>query len=55
MTDNPNLSWAMPHHHRVSIPPGQTTPAEVQAAIDELGLGVPPIEPVIGQVYEFTR
>jgi L-ascorbate metabolism protein UlaG (beta-lactamase superfamily) len=54
-TDNPNLSAVFPHHHRVVPTPGQTNLAEVQSAIDAMGLGVGVTEPVLGQVYEFTK
>lgn len=54
-TDNPNLSTVFPHHHRVSPAPGQTTIAEVQGAIDALGIDMKVTEPVIGQTYSFTK
>jgi L-ascorbate metabolism protein UlaG (beta-lactamase superfamily) len=54
-TENPNLSAVFPHHHRVVPNPGQTTLAEVQGTIDAMALGVGVTEPVIGQVYEFTK
>jgi L-ascorbate metabolism protein UlaG (beta-lactamase superfamily) len=40
-TDNPNLKTLMPHHHRVTPPPGTTTIAEVRAALDAAGVNIP--------------
>jgi L-ascorbate metabolism protein UlaG (beta-lactamase superfamily) len=54
-TDNPNLRTVLPHHHRAVQPPGQTTVAEAQAAVRELGLDLPILSPVIGQAYRFTK
>jgi hypothetical protein len=54
-TENPNLRMVIPHHNRVSPPAGQTTVAEVQAAIDAMGLGVPVMQPNLSQVYSFTK
>ena len=55
MTGNPDLAMVMPHHHRVDPQPGATTVAEAQAAIDALGLTMQITEPVLGQVYTFTK
>jgi L-ascorbate metabolism protein UlaG (beta-lactamase superfamily) len=54
-TENPNLKMVIPHHNRVTPPAGQTTVAEVQAAIDAMGLGVPVMQPNLSQVYTFTK
>jgi L-ascorbate metabolism protein UlaG (beta-lactamase superfamily) len=55
MTDNPNLSTLMPHHHRLDPPPGATTVGEVQAALGAMGISIPITDQVRGQVYEFTK
>jgi len=48
-TDNPKLKTILPHHNRVTPPSGQTTVAEVQAAMDSLGLGLPVTQQPLGQ------
>jgi L-ascorbate metabolism protein UlaG (beta-lactamase superfamily) len=55
MTDNPNLSTLLPHHHRISPPAGATSVADVQAALDSMGIGIPITDQVRSQVYEFTK
>ena len=55
MTDNPNLKTLIPHHHRVTPPPGATTIAEVRAALDVVGINIPITNPALGQVYEFSK
>ena len=55
MTDNPNLKTLMPHHHRLTPPPGATTIAEVRAALDAMGINIPIINQQLGQVYEFSK
>jgi L-ascorbate metabolism protein UlaG (beta-lactamase superfamily) len=52
-TDNPNLKTVFPHHNRVSPPPGQTTVADVQAAMDKLNLGMQVTQPPLGQEVTF--
>lgn len=52
-TDNPRLSMVFPHHHRVTPAAGQTTVEEVQAALDQIGVGMQVTAPVLGQVYMF--
>jgi L-ascorbate metabolism protein UlaG (beta-lactamase superfamily) len=52
-TENPNLKTVYPHHNRVTQMPGQTTLAEVQAAVDAMGLGVQVTQPPLGQVVSF--
>ncbi len=37
-TDNPNLKTVFPHHNRVTPPAGQTTVADVQSAMDSIGV-----------------
>jgi L-ascorbate metabolism protein UlaG (beta-lactamase superfamily) len=54
-TENPNLKMVIPHHNRVNPPAGQTTVAEVQQAIDAMGLGVQVMQPNLSQVYPFTK
>jgi hypothetical protein len=48
-TENPNLKTVIPHHNRVSPTAGQTTVAEVQTAIDAMGLGVQVMQPPLAQ------
>jgi hypothetical protein len=55
MTDNPNLKTLIPHHHRVTTPPGATTVADVRAALDSVGIRIPITSQVRGQVYEFIK
>jgi L-ascorbate metabolism protein UlaG (beta-lactamase superfamily) len=55
MTDNPNLKTLLPHHHRITPPPGSTTVAEVRAALDALGINIPITNQALGQVYEFSK
>lgn len=55
MTENPNLKTLMPHHHRLTPPPGATTIAEVRAALDAAGIKIPIINQQLGQVYEFSK
>jgi len=52
-TDNPNLTTVFPHHNRVNPPPGQTTVADVQAAIDAMGVGMKVTQPPLGQAVTF--
>lgn len=50
-TRNPNLQTLIPHHHRVEPMPGQTTVTDVQAALAELGIDIPILNPQHGQTY----
>jgi L-ascorbate metabolism protein UlaG (beta-lactamase superfamily) len=52
-TDNPNLTTIFPHHNRVNPPAGQTTVADVQAAIDAMGVDQKVTQPPLGQVVTF--
>jgi L-ascorbate metabolism protein UlaG (beta-lactamase superfamily) len=52
-TENPNLKTVFPHHNRVTPPAGQTTVAEVQSAIDDMGLGIQVTQPPLGQPVTF--
>jgi len=51
--ENPNLKAVFPHHNRVNPPAGQTTVAEVQSAIDDMGLGIQVTQPPLGQPVTF--
>ena len=55
MTANPNLKALLPHHHRVTPPPGAPTVADVRATLDSMGIRVPITDPVRKQVYTFTK
>jgi L-ascorbate metabolism protein UlaG (beta-lactamase superfamily) len=52
-TDNPNLKTVFPHHNRVAPPAGQTTVADVQAAMDAMSVGLQVTQPPLGQVVSF--
>jgi len=52
-SDNPNLKTVFPHHNRVTPPAGQTTVAEVQAAMDKMSLGLQVTQPPLAQVVTF--
>ena len=52
-TDNPNLKTVFPHHNRVTPPAGQTTVADVQSAMDSMGVPVKVTQPPLGQVVSF--
>jgi L-ascorbate metabolism protein UlaG (beta-lactamase superfamily) len=54
-TDNPNLKMLIPHHHRVQVPAGGTTIADVQGALSSMGISTPITEPVRSQVYTLTK
>ncbi len=55
MTDNPNLKTLIPHHHRLQIPAGGTTIADVQAALGTMGITTPITDPERSRVYSFTK
>jgi hypothetical protein len=55
LTDNPNLKTLIPHHHRATPQPGQTTVTEVRAALDAAGIRIPITTPVRGQIYELRK
>jgi len=38
---SPNLKTLLPHHHRVTPPPGALTVAEMRKALDSLGVNIP--------------
>jgi L-ascorbate metabolism protein UlaG (beta-lactamase superfamily) len=55
MTENPNLKTLIPHHNRVAPPQGQVTVAEVQQALDSMGIALQMTQPPIGQAMTFTK
>jgi len=54
-TGNPNLKALLPHHHRVTPPPGAPTVADVRAMLDSMGIRIPITDPVRKQVYTFAK
>ena len=54
-TGNPNLKTVIPHHHRLQVPPGGTTPAIVAAAVKRAGLPVRVLIPEVGKAYELKQ
>jgi len=54
-TGNPNLKALLPHHHRVTPPPGAPTVADVRAMLDSMGIRIPITDPVRKQVYMFAK
>jgi L-ascorbate metabolism protein UlaG (beta-lactamase superfamily) len=38
---SPNLKMLLPHHHRVTPPPGALTAAEMRKALDAMGISIP--------------
>ncbi len=54
-TGNPNLKTIIPHHNRLQVPPGGTTPAEVAAAVKAAKLPVKVLIPEPGKSYELSR
>lgn len=38
---SPNLKMLLPHHHRVSPPPGALTVAEMRKTLDSMGVSIP--------------
>jgi L-ascorbate metabolism protein UlaG (beta-lactamase superfamily) len=52
-TDNSNLATVFPHHNRVSPPAGQTTVADVQAAMDAMNVGMKLTQPPLAQAVTF--
>src|SRR5712691_11258861 len=52
-TDNPNLKTVFPHHNRVTPTAGQTTVADVQAAIDSMGVDQKVTQPPLAQMVSF--
>lgn len=54
-TDNTNLRWVMPHHHRVQPQPGQTRLEEVMPLTQNMGLDVTYMYPERGRVMRFAK
>src|SRR6266700_1331977 len=54
-TGNPNLKTIIPHHHRLQVPPGGTTPADVAAAVKAAKLPVTVLIPELGKSYGLGR
>lgn len=54
-TGNPNLKTVIPHHHRLAVPPGGTTPMEVAAAVKAARLPVKVLIPELGKSYTLTK
>jgi hypothetical protein len=54
-TDNPNLKTVVPHHHRLSVPPGGTTIADYDKALKDSGLPVTLLNPELKKVYELPK
>ena len=55
MTDNPNLSAIFPGHHRAVQTAGQTTIAEAQQAVWDMGMQLTVNEPAIAVPYSYTK
>lgn len=54
-TNNPNLKTVIPHHNRLQVPPGGTTPADVAMAVKAAKLPVRVLIPEPGKSYDLTR
>src|SRR6266852_9091607 len=54
-TGNPNLKTIIPHHHRLHVPPGGTTPADVAAAVKAAKLPVTVLIPDLGKSYNLGK
>lgn len=48
-SENPNLTTVFPHHNRVTPPAGDTTVAQVQSAIDAMGVDQKVTQPPLNQ------
>jgi L-ascorbate metabolism protein UlaG (beta-lactamase superfamily) len=55
MSENPNLKTLIPHHNRVNPPAGQVTVAEVQQALDSMGIALQMTQPPIGEAVSFSK
>lgn len=53
-TDNPNLQVAIPHHHRTDPPPGATSVADVESALEAMGVTVPITAPAPLELLRFS-
>ena len=54
-TGNPKLKTVIPHHNRLQVRPGGTTPADVAAAVKTAKLPVRVLIPEVGKPYELTQ
>jgi L-ascorbate metabolism protein UlaG (beta-lactamase superfamily) len=54
-TGNPNLKTVIPHHNRLQVPPGGTTPADVAAAVKAAKLPVRVLIPELRKSYDLPR
>jgi L-ascorbate metabolism protein UlaG (beta-lactamase superfamily) len=54
-TNNPNLKTVFPHHHRVAPQPGTARPADLRAAMQQMGLAYEFVEPMPLQPYTLTK
>jgi L-ascorbate metabolism protein UlaG (beta-lactamase superfamily) len=54
-TENPNLKTVIPHHHRLSVPPGGTTIADYDKALKDSGLPVSLLNPELKKAYELMK
>jgi L-ascorbate metabolism protein UlaG (beta-lactamase superfamily) len=55
MSENPNLKTLIPHHNRVNPPAGQVTVADVQQALDSMGIALQMTQPPIGEAVSFSK
>ena len=51
----PDLPIVDPHHHRLQVPPGGTTPADVAAAVKAAKLPVTVLIPELGKSYSLGK
>lgn len=54
-TGNPGLKTVIPHHHRLQVRPGDTTPADVAAAVKAARLPVRVLIPEPGKSYDLVK
>ncbi len=52
--NNPNLKTVLPQHHRLNPPEGRS-PADLGAAMAEMGLEAKLIDPKLGEVYTLSK
>jgi L-ascorbate metabolism protein UlaG (beta-lactamase superfamily) len=54
-TENPNLTMIVPHHNRVTPTAGQVTVAEMQQAMNDMGLSLQVTQPPLAQPMSFSK
>lgn len=54
-TDNPNLKTIIPHHHRLKVAAGDTTPASVAEAVQAANLPVKVLIPELSKSYDLAK